>query len=449
VDDASLSPNGDLVVLATTERATERQYELMVFRVDDGKLIGELSDLPNGSVRALMFSPLSGDTRILGMSDRSGFNRPILWHPESGERIELDLPAIEGDIEPMDWSVDGSMILLRQTERAQHRLYLYSLSDGTVKRLDHPGGAYFTTWFGPGGDIYSMWGDSTHLAQLVALDGHTGERQRTVLAMGEAPPARPARSVTFRSSDGEEIQGWLTLPEGPGPFPTVLSVHGGPLIAMIDFFDPEPQAWADHGYAFLTINYRGSTTFGREFKEKIWGNLGHWEVEDMVAAREFLTREGIARPDQIVVTGASYGGYLTLMALGKQPDLWACGMAVVAEADMVASYEEGTDWSRGYLRAMMGGSPDEKPEQYAASSPITYADRVTAPLLVIQGKNDMRCPPKQMQNYLDRLRALGKPVTAHWFDAGHRGITLDDFINWQEMMIDFADRTLQRQPVTV
>jgi dipeptidyl aminopeptidase/acylaminoacyl peptidase len=449
VDDTALSPSGDMVVLATTERATERQYELMVFRVDDGRLVGELSDLPNGSVRALAFSPVAGDTRILGMSDRSGFNRPLLWNPVSGERIELELPGVEGEVEPLDWSIDGSRIVLRQTYRAEHRLYLYSLLDGTVKRLDHPGGSYFTAQFGPDGDIYCAWGDSVHLTQVVALDENTGQLKTTVLARGETPPARPARSVSFRSSDGEEIQGWLTLPEGTGPFPAVLSVHGGPLLAMLDFFDPESQAWADHGYAFLTINYRGSTTFGREFKEMIWGDLGHWEVEDMVAARGFLIREGIARPEEIVVTGASYGGYLTLMAMGKQPDLWACGMAIVAEADLVASYQQGTDWSRGYLRAMMGGGPDDKPEQYAASSPITYVDRVTAPLLVIQGKNDIRCPPQQMRNYLDRLRALGKPVTAHWFDAGHAGITVDDLIDWQEMMVDFADRTLQRQSVTV
>lgn len=443
VDDTSFSTDGNFVVLATTERATERQYELMVFNADDGSLVGELSDLPNGSLRALCFSPLLGDARILGSSDRSGTTRPLLWNPVSGERNDLDLPGVEGDVEPMDWSTDGTAILLRQTYRAEHRLYLYLPDDAPLTRLDHPGGSYLTAQFGSGGEIFCMWSDGTHLPEVIALDGKTGQQRQIVLQLGDTPPARPARTVTFRSSDGEEIQGWLILPEGTGPFPTILSVHGGPLIAALDFYDPEGQAWVDHGYAFLTINYRGSTTFGREFKEKIWGNLGHWEVEDMVAARNFLVEERIARPDGIAVTGASYGGYLTLMALGKAPQLWACGMAVVAEADLTVSYREGTDWSRGYLRAMMGGSPDEKPEQYAVSSPITYAGQVSAPLLVIQGKNDIRCPPKQMENYLERLRALGRPVTVHWFDAGHAGITVEDFIAWQEMMIDFAGHVLQ------
>ena len=95
---------------------------------------------------------------------------------------------------------------------------------------------------------------------------------------------------------------------------------------MPDAFSAQSQAWLDHCFAFLTINYRGSTTFGREFQEQIWGDLGHWEVGDVVAAREWLVREGIAEPGRIFLTGRAYGGYLTLQALGKAPDLWAGGM---------------------------------------------------------------------------------------------------------------------------
>ena len=162
----------------------------------------------------------------------------------------------------------------------------------------------------------------------------------------------------------------------------------------------------------------------------------------MVAARDWLIGEAIARPDQILVTGASYGGYLTLMALGRRPDLWAGGMAVVAPADLVVEFAQGTDWSRGYLTSMMGGTPAEKPAQYAASSPITYAERVVAPLLVIQGRNDLRCPPQQMERYAARMRALGKPFEIVWFDAGHGGVETERLIADQERMLRFAHRTL-------
>ncbi len=389
--------------VATTEYGQTRQYSLLAFETAGGRRMGELSDLPAGSVRAVTFSPLPGDPRLLCQADRSGYTRPFIWDPTGGERTDLPLGDLAGDIEGLDWSLDGRRILLRQISRAVQQLYTYDLGTGALTCLRHPGGTYGAAWFGPRGRIDALWGDTTHLPQLAALDGDTGAWRETILAAGEAP-ARPLRSVSFRSSDGEEVQGWLGLPDGAGPFPTILSVHGGPHIAIPDVYGPGGQAWLDHGYAYLTVNYRGSTTFGRAFKEKIWGDLGHWEVEDMVAARDWLLREGIARPDAILVTGGSYGGYLTLMALGTRPDLWAGGMALVAPADFITEYYDGTDWSKGYLTAMMGGTPEERPAQYAASSPITYAERVTAPLLVIQGRNDLRCPPVRWSwNYPTRM----------------------------------------------
>lgn len=442
IDDAALSYTGELAVVATTEHAQARQYSLLAVDTATGQRIGELSDLPEGSLRAVTFAPLPGDVRLLCMADRSGYSRPLIWNPRSGERTELPVGDIRGDVEGLDWSPDGRYILLRQVHRAVQRLYSYDLETGALARLDHPGGTYAGARFGSQGQVVAVWTDTTHLPQAVALDARTGVLQGTLLAAGEAPPARPLSSVSFRSSDGEEIQGWLGLPDGIGPFPTILSVHGGPHLVLPESYDPEAQAWLDHGYAFLTINFRGSTTFGRAFKEKIWGDMGHWELEDMVAARGWLLRKGIARPDAILVTGASYGGYLTLMALGKRPDLWAGGMAVVASADLSAEYYDGTDWSKGYLTAMMGGTPEQKPEQYAASSPITYAERVAVPLLVIQGRNDLRCPPRQMELYAEKMRALGKPFEIDWFDAGHGALELEQFIAFQERMLDFAHRTL-------
>jgi dipeptidyl aminopeptidase/acylaminoacyl peptidase len=86
------------------------------------------------------------------------------------------------------------------------------------------------------------------------------------------------RTVSFTSTDGQEIRGWLGVPDGDGPFPTILYTHGGPESVQTEEFSPEAQAWLDNGFAWFSINYRGSTTFGREFQQQIWGNLGHWEL---------------------------------------------------------------------------------------------------------------------------------------------------------------------------
>jgi dipeptidyl aminopeptidase/acylaminoacyl peptidase len=117
-------------------------------------------------------------------------------------------------------------------------------------------------------------------------------------------------------------------------------------------------------------------------------------------------------------------------------------MAVVAIADLAMEFADGTDWSRGYLTTMMGGTPDEKGAQYAASSPITYAEQVVAPLLVIQGRNDLRCPPRQMERCAERMQALGKPFEIHWFDAGHLALEREQLIAEQERRMRFAHRIL-------
>jgi dipeptidyl aminopeptidase/acylaminoacyl peptidase len=239
-----------------------------------------------------------------------------------------------------------------------------------------------------------------------------------------------------------QIQGWLALPDGRGPFPTILHTHGGPEAVMTEMFGPASQAWLDHGFAFLSINYRGSTTFGRAFLEQIWNNLGHWEVEDMVAAREWLLKEGIAHPSRVFVTGWSYGGYLTLQALGTRPGLWAGGMAGIAIGDWAIAHEDTTDTLRSLRAARFGGTPQEQPERYAAASPITYAKDVRAPVLIIQGRNDTRTPPRSIEAYEAAMKALGKSIEVHWFDAGHGSLVVDQAIEHHALMLDFARRVL-------
>jgi dipeptidyl aminopeptidase/acylaminoacyl peptidase len=211
---------------------------------------------------------------------------------------------------------------------------------------------------------------------------------------------------------------------------------------MTERWLPESQAWMDHGFAFLTINYRGSTTFGRDFQEKIWGNVGYWEMEDLAAAHNWLVKEGISKPDAILLTGWSYGGYNTLMGLGKWPDLWAGGMAGIAVSDWAMMYEDSADTLRGYIEVLFGGTPQEKPEQFRMSSPITYAENVKAPILIMQGHNDTRTPARPIEVYEQKLKDLAKPIEVHWFEAGHWGAGVEQDIQHLEIMLRFAYRVL-------
>lgn len=444
-----LSHGGEIALIASTERADKPEFSLVAFDAATSGRIREAWDGSGTSVEPFAFSPLSGDFRVLATTNRTGVRRPLIWNPRTNERVDLALVELDGEVLPCDWSPDGERVLLCQFNRALQQLYVYELATQTLKDLRHPSGTFgaFSTggaYFAPLGNIFADWEDSTHPGQLIELDGDSGQMKRTVLAADTVPPGHPWKSVTFASSDGQLIQGWLGLPDAEGPFPTILHAHGGPASVMTEIFHPESQAWLDEGFAFLTVNYRGSTTFGKKFQEEIWGNLGRWEIEDIVAARDWLIERGIAKQEQILVTGWSYGGYLTLQALGKRPDLWAGGMAGVAVADWKLMYEDEAETLRGYQWSMFGGGPADRPEQYAASSPITYAEKVAAPVLIIQGRNDTRCPARQMEVYEEKMKSLGKPIEVHWFETGHMtNVTAgDEGIRNQETKLRFAKRIL-------
>jgi dipeptidyl aminopeptidase/acylaminoacyl peptidase len=407
-----------------------------------GKQLGELREETESRITAIRFAPLAGDFRVACTTNRPGLQRPLIWNPSTGDHVDLCVDDLDGEIIPVDWSADGQQLLLWQVYQAVERFYLYDITSGAITELHFPPGAYNRVYFGPNGEVFAEWQNSMHPQRLIALENKPATQPRVMLSAGEVPQSRPWKSVIFTSSDGQEIQGWLGLPDGDGPFPTILHMHGGPEAVMTEVFSPMSQCWLDHGFAYLTINYRGSTTFGREFLEKIWSNVGYREVEDMVAARAWLVDQGIAKADQVFLTGWSYGGYLTLQALGTYPALWAGGMAGIAVADWAIAHVDTTDTLRSVRALRFGGTPEQVPERYAASSPITYAEKVKAPVLIMQGRNDTRTPPRSIEMYEAKMKSLGKDIEVRWFDAGHGSLSVEQNIEFQELMLRFAYRIL-------
>lgn len=443
----ALSYDGDTVVIALTANRASPHYGLLAFDVRSGRQIASLWEESPHSMTPVSFSPLPGDARLLATTDCYGADTLLLWDPRRNARTDLHFEGITGSVEGLDWADDGQTLLFGEFRQAVLRLYTYHLATQTLTALRHPPCHTFPApYFGPGDEIYLPTEDATHPLRLISLDARTGAEGRTLLAPTAAPAGRPWESSLFPSSDGEVIQGWLGVPEGAGPFPTIIEMHGGPEGMQTETFEPAAQAWLDHGFAYFSVNYRGSTTFGESFRTKIWGNLGHWEVEDLIAARAYLIERGIAQADAVFLTGWSYGGYLTLQALGMRPHLWAGGMAGIAIADWGMMYAESAPPLRAYQETLLGGSPEEKPAEYRASSPITYVEHVAAPVLIIQGRNDTRTPPRPIEVYVARLQELGKPVELHWFDAGHLGpfTQSEQAIQHQEWMLRFAYRVLQK-----
>jgi hypothetical protein len=388
---ALLSSEGSLAAMISTARAGgQRRRSLLAIDTSDGHLVNELWDGPQADIEIVTFSPLSDDPRLLAMTSRSGFKQPFVWNPLTDERIDLECGDLSGEIVPLDWSPDGSTILLCQLQRGQEQLYGYRLADRTLTRLQHPEGTFYDPligvpgegegpWFGSNEEIWGIWEDSASPTRIIALDAQTGATTRVMVPAIDVPRSCLALDhVSFvgwsRGSSVARPARWRSA------LPVVFDIHGGPHAVRTNYFRQTSQAWLDHGFAYCALNYRGSMTFGRAFKEQIWGHIGHWELEDLVAARAYLVEQGWAVPKAVFLFGESYGGYMTLFALGQRPELWAGCMPMVATADFALAYEDASDALKSFFAGLFGGTPAQKPEQYAASSPITYAEHVRANL---------------------------------------------------------------------
>jgi dipeptidyl aminopeptidase/acylaminoacyl peptidase len=170
--------------------------------------------------------------------------------------------------------------------------------------------------------------------------------------------------------------------------------------------------------------------------------VGHVELEDVVAVRDHLVATGVADPSRVVLAGASWGGYLTLLGIGVHPDRWALGVAGVPVADYVAAYEDEMEGLKAFDRSLFGGSPDEVPDKFRDSSPITYVDQVRVPVLILAGENDPRCPIRQIDNYVSALAQRGIPHEVYRFDAGHGSLVDDERVRQVRAELDFAARHL-------
>lgn len=412
-----LSYNGEMTVAAFA-RPNTFDFILEAYDTLKGERLHVLDDGPGTTLNAVGFAQRPGDMRLIAMSNRHGLNRPLIWNTRTGERRDLPLNELPGEVSVWDWSPDGALLLLKHTHRAEERLYLYDLNADALRALDHPPGSFGDPgYFAPNGNLYVHWQDASQPNHLLEIDAETGQPVRAVLRADEVPAGTPWRSVTFASDDGTEVQAWLGVPESaPGPVPTLVHVHGGPTDLQFARFSPEFQAWLDHGFAVFSINYRGSVTFGKAFERAIIGNIGHYELMDIDAGTRWLVAEGIAQPDALFLMGQAYGGFLTLLALAKLPERFAGGLATAAIADWRMHYDDEDEMLRAYQRSLFGGEPDEKPDAYREASPLTHVDAIRAPLLLFHNRDDPRYPSRPIEAFVAALEARQHPVTLEWYD---------------------------------
>lgn len=433
-----LSRDAALLALSHTEHGDLLHPAVRVVDAA-GDTVADADDGRGNTVHCGPWSPVAGDQRLALLADRDGRWRPEIWDVATDVRTPcaVDLP---GDVEVEGWWPDATRLLLAHTHLGRRTLLAYDPADRRAVPVGPTTGTVSDATVRPDGRLWYAWQSSGRAPAVLAVDPEVGGDGVPVLPSADrvAPDGVAFSSLHYPNGDGGEVHAFLAVPDGPGPHPLVVEVHGGPAAQTGDTFDPFVQAWVDHGFAVLAPNYRGSTGYGKAWQDALEGDPGRPEVVDITAGRDHLVERGIADADRVLVTGASWGGYLTLQAIGTRPDRWSAAVAIVPVADYVAAYADESPALQEFDRGLFGGDPTQVPDLYRDRSPITHVAAVRAPVLVITGENDTRCPKRQVDNYVAALAAHDVPHHYDVYDAGHGSMAVAEQIRHQALALDFA-----------
>jgi dipeptidyl aminopeptidase/acylaminoacyl peptidase len=345
---------------------------------------------------------------------------------ETGEREWIATP--EGDIDDVVASTDGRVLAWAENDRGWSRVRLRDLETGAD--LPEPKLPHGT--ISPLGVGMSLSRDGRRLAIVWDQPARPADVYVVETASGDARPVTESRAaalaklsmrepelVDYESFDGRRIPAWLFRPEGDGPAPFVLAVHGGPEAQERPNFRPHYQYLLSRGIGVLATNIRGSTGYGKTYQKLIHRDWGGGDLEDWRHAAEWLKAQPFVDGDRLGVYGGSYGGFATLTCVTRLPEYWRAAVDIVGPSNLVTLVRAvPPQWER--LMARWIGDPDTEEAFLLERSPISYVDRVRAALLVIQGAKDPRVPKAESDQMVDRLRELGRDVEYEVFeDEGH------------------------------
>jgi dipeptidyl aminopeptidase/acylaminoacyl peptidase len=263
-----------------------------------------------------------------------------------------------------------------------------------------------------------VFGKTTGAAYvLVDLDGKKVTRVGNLYAGIESADIAAVKPISYAASDGMQINGYLTLPNGKATrnLPLIVMPHGGPASRDDLSFDWFAQALASRGYLVLQPNFRGSEGLGQKVEEAGYGEWGRKMQTDLSDGVRALTKLGIADPNKVCIVGASYGGYAALAGATLDADVYRCAVSVAGISDLKELLESSTyspvlDETRSFrylLRYL--GAVNAKDPVVAGRSPLKHVQNVKNPILLIHGDNDSVVPLSQSQDMSDALRKAGKP----------------------------------------
>lgn len=401
----------------------------------------------------------------------------VMWKPDpEGDWTQFQLPGfVDGTVVPRRWTADGKGVLFTGLAEGEslEALYRVDLETRAVELLyRHPDvdlggvvtdlhgdrviGVRFETdrpghhWLDPeepSARLYRML-ERAFPGKAVSITSVTRDgRLAVVFAYSDVNPGdyylfdiekksagflraarawvdpalmRPKEPIVVTARDGLELHGYLTRPQGAGPFPLIVLPHGGPYGLRDHWgFDWQAQLFANRGYAVLQVNFRGSGGYGLEFTEAGYGEWGALMQDDLTDATRWAIEQGVTEAGSICIYGSSYGAYAALMGMVREPELYRCAIGNAGVYDLELMFEAGDTQRWRIGRALLERMLGEDPDLLRRRSPVHQAARIEAPVMLVHGKEDWRADFEHAVRMKKALERSGKAV--EWIELAGEG----------------------------
>jgi dipeptidyl aminopeptidase/acylaminoacyl peptidase len=396
-----------------------------------------------------------GNLLLLTSGEKGGYNNVALLDLKTKKQTwitDTQWEAGSGEFSP-----DGRQFTYAINHDGETDMYLQTVGQTTAQKLDFPPGQTFAsalpTAFSPDGTrLLVSHEDSQRVGDLWIYDLKTrSARQLTQSAIASLSLSSvpPAQIVHYKSFDGQMISAYLRMPfnlKRDGSNPAIVLPHGGPTGQIRNTFDANAAALASRGYICIGPNVRGSSGYGMAFQKANIKDLGGGDLQDEVYATKFLLATGYVDPKKIGITGGSYGGYMTLMAIGKVPEIWAAAVDRYGVINWKTMATDSAPSLQQYVKALLG-DPEKDREIYENTSPLKYIRNEKVPLLVLQGENDIRVPKEESDQVVAILKQEGRTVDVHYYpQEGHGFAKRENQIDALKRTVDWFEKYLPAAP---
>jgi dipeptidyl aminopeptidase/acylaminoacyl peptidase len=398
----------------------------------NGRLSGDVTKLSQPGVAYFQpcFSPSNDQLAYLVnraekdelcLSDLSGSEQVLV-----SDKILLPPAWVQGE-RAIGWSPDGQHLYYIENILGKTSLHTYDFQNGSSNPV--AGLEQFSIVDQPSiatdGSIV-MLAESNSLPKRVIV---LSEGKSEVIARTQADSIDPnylpkSQTVSWQSSDGVEAHGFYFAPTHPtaqstGKPPVIVYIHGGPTSQFMDGFYAEAAYFTSRGYGFFAINYRGSTGYGRSYREALRGRWGDVDVQDTIEGCTHLTAHGLADPHKLVIKGGSAGGYTVLNALIRHPGFFKAGLCSYGVSNLFLLDMDTHKFEAHYNKSLVGALP-EAAQKYHDWSPVFQADQIRDAMAFFQGSDDKVVPPNQSESIVSLLKANHVPHVYRLYEGeGH------------------------------